>query len=150
MQHPSRKEVGFSLIELMIAVVIVGVIATVALPAYQQQILKTKRKMGNGELLEVLARQEQFFVNNKQYAGTLDLLGYPANPYAIDSNGNSLAATAADRIFTIQLSSVTLSSFKVSALPQLAQTKDTSCGTLQISSTGVKTASSGNHSICWK
>ena len=66
MQYCSTKNRGFTLIEMMIVLVILGLLILVALPAYQQQILKTKRSLGKGELLEVLARQEQFFVNNKQ------------------------------------------------------------------------------------
>ncbi|MEH6571466.1 MAG: type IV pilin protein, partial [Halioglobus sp.] len=128
---------------------ILGILVLVALPAYQQQILKTKRSLGKGELLEVLARQEQFYVNNKQYALTLDVLGYAANPYAIDADGNDVAATASNRIYQIKLVAATTSSFNVQAIPQLNQVKDTRCGSLQISSVGAKTVSSGAATGCW-
>ena len=143
------KSSGFTLVELMIVVAILGVLVMVAMPAYQGQVLKTKRSMAKGELLSVLARQEQFYVNNKQYAATLDLLGYHANPYAIDADGNDIAVTSANRVYRIQLSSVTTSFFAVQAIPELRQAKDTNCGTLQITSVGVKSASSGSVANCW-
>ena len=149
MQYCSTKNRGFTLIEMMIVLVILGLLILVALPAYQQQILKTKRSLGKGELLEVLARQEQFFVNNKQYALTLDLLGYAANPYAIDADGNDVVTTASDRLYRIELVAPLANSFSVKAVPQLGQAKDARCGSLQISSVGVKTASSGAATGCW-
>ncbi|MEH6570882.1 MAG: type IV pilin protein [Halioglobus sp.] len=149
MQYCSTKNRGFTLIEIMIVVAILGILVLVALPAYQQQILKTKRSLGKGELLDVLARQEQFYVNNKRYADTLDLLGYAANPYAIDADGNDIATTASNRIYRIELSAVTTSSFNLQAIPQLNQAKDTRCGSLQITSVGTKTVSSGATTGCW-
>ena len=145
---------GFSLLELLIAIAIVGILAALALPAYQYQIMQTKRSLGRAEVLAVLARQEQFYVNNKQYAATLDQLGYVANPYAIDSQGNTLELSAHNRIYRIQLSAVTLqssrvTSFTVEAIPQLRQAADNSCGTLQMTSTGLKSATAGSVERCW-
>jgi type IV pilus assembly protein PilE len=151
MQSKPGKGAGFSLIELMIVIVIVAVLAGVALPAYQEQVLKTKRGRGKAELLEVMARQEQYFVNNKIYAGSLIDLGYPgtAAAYAIDIDGNDDAVTAVDRIYLIQLST-TPPTFTLQAAPQLGQVKDTRCGTLQVTSTGAKSATgSGGADECW-
>lgn len=149
MEEKPIKSRGFTLVELMIVVAIISILALVAMPAYQNQVLKTKRSLGKGELLSVLVRQEQFYVNNKQYAATLDLLGYNTNPYAIDADGNDVGASSPERIYRIQLSSVTASSFKLQAIPQLRQAKDTGCGTLQITSVGAKSASSGTVANCW-
>ena len=133
----------------MFVVVIVGVIMVVALPAYQNQVLKTKRSLARAELVAVAARQEQFFVNNRQYSSTLAGLGY-ADPYAIDEEANDVSSTSGDRIYTISLTTVSATSFTVQAVPQLGQTKDALCGTLQLTSTGVKSASgSGGTGECW-
>lgn len=142
------RAVGFTLIELMIVVVIVGVLLLVALPGYEQQTLKTKRALGRAELLDVMARQEQYFVNNRQYATSLADLGLD-NPYAIDADANNVATDAANRVYIIALpsASATATAYTVTATPQLDQAKDT-CGTLQITSTGVKTAG-GDDTLCW-
>jgi len=149
MDQSLRQQRGFSLIELMFVVVIVAVVLVVALPAYQAQVIKTKRSLGRAELVAVAARQEQFFVNNRRYSSTLAGLGY-ADPYAIDAEANDVATSNGDRIYTISLATVSTTSFTVQAVPQLGQAKDSLCGTLQLTSTGVKSASgSGGTGECW-
>ena len=99
--------------------------------------------------MEVLARQEQFFVNNRQYATTLAALGL-SDPYAIDANGEEVLITADERIYEISLVSPTTAAFSVRALPQRGQTKDSWCGTLTISSTGVQSETgSAPLAECW-
>ena len=137
---------GFTLIELMIVVAIVAIILAVALPGYQQQVLKTKRSLARGELLEVVARQEQYFVNNKQYATDLTNLGYPTNGYGIDDDTNAVALGAG--LYNISLASATTTAFTLEADPTGGQTRDTRCGKLTLSSTGVKGAD-GSVSTCW-
>lgn len=142
---------GFSLIELMIVVVIVSILIGVALPAYQEQILKTKRGVARAELQTLLARQEQFFVNNRQYASTLVSLGF-TNPYAIDADGEPVATTSGSRTYTVSITNVTgtpPTAFTLQAAPQLGQAKDR-CGTLSITSTGVKAKTgAGFDAECW-
>jgi type IV pilus assembly protein PilE len=143
------KAAGFTLIEMMIAIVVVGILLMVALPGYQQHALKSKRSLGRAELQEVMARQEQYFVNNRQYATSLADLGL-ANPYAIDADANDVAADSANRIYTIALASATALAYTLTATPQLGQADDTQCGTLQITSTGVKSATGSAGAVeCW-
>ena len=145
------KARGFTLIELMIVVAIVSILLAVAIPGYQQQVLKTKRSLARGELLEVLARQEQYFVNNKSYALNLQTgLGYPANGYYIDTDGNDLA-TAGGAIYLIQFNGApATTAFTIEAIPQGGQIKDSRCMTLSITSVGVKAETgSGDTAECW-
>ena len=149
MNELSRKSAGFTLIEMMIVIVVVGILLMVALPGYERQTLKTKRSLGRAELQEVMARQEQYFVNNRQYATSLVDLGL-ANPYSIDADANDVDTSSGDRIYTIALPSATALTYTLTATPQLGQVKDTLCGTLQITSTGVKSASgTGGAAQCW-
>ncbi len=138
MRNSRQTSAGFTLVELMIVIVVVAILVGIALPGYQKHVIKTKRSIAKGELMEVLARQEQFFVNNRQYAVSLDALGY-TNPYAIDTDGDVVLTTATNRIYQIELVSPTTTAFSVRAVPQLGQTNDQWCGTMTISSTGVKT-----------
>jgi type IV pilus assembly protein PilE len=144
-----KKKNGFTLIELMTVVVIVAILLMVALPSYQQQIRKTRRSLGRAELMEVMARQEQFFLNHRLYASELTDLGYPTSPYAIDTDGNDDLAAATDRIYLIDISTLP-NSFTLHAIPQLSQSGDRLCGTLSLSSIGLKAATgSGSPSECW-
>jgi len=144
-----EKRKGFTLVELMVVVLIVAVLLTVALPSYQQQVRKTRRSLGKAELLEVMARQEQFFLNHRQYAGVLTDLGYPASPYAIDTDGNDGPTAATDRIYLIDISTLP-NSFTLYAIPQLSQSGDRLCGTLSLTSIGLRAATgNGSPAECW-
>lgn len=152
----SPRAQGFTLIELMVAVAIVALLIVIALPAYNQYVIAAKRSLARAELLKVTARQEQFFVDNKKYAATtLADLGYPGVTYAINSHGDAVAATAADRIYVIRLAAspaATTMAFTLEAVPQLQQAKDTKCQTLTLSSAGVKGlagGATGSVADCW-
>jgi type IV pilus assembly protein PilE len=140
---------GFSLVELVVVVLVLGILMTLALPAYQQQLRTSRRSLAGAALLEALIRQEQFFLQHRQYAQGLTDLGYPAQRYAIDAQGNTLTADAPHRIYLINLAT-RVNSFTLSAIPQLGQAKDRLCGTLSLESTGTKRVSGpGSLSQCW-
>lgn len=154
MSHKRKLSTGFTLIEMMIVIAVVAILVLVALPAYQDQIRKTKRTVAKSELQDLLARQEQFFVNNRQYATDLTLLGFGNDTsYMINSDGDEVDGTASDRIYSISmLSGASATAFTLAAAPVLAQAKDTRCHTLQITSAGVKSlggGATGSVSDCW-
>ena len=64
-----KKEKGFTLIELMIVVAIVGILAAVALPAYQNYVIRTKRADATGALMAATNAMERHRANNFSYAG---------------------------------------------------------------------------------
>jgi type IV pilus assembly protein PilE len=59
---------GFTLIELMIVVVIVGVLSAIALPSYRSHIVRSARIAAQGDLLELAGLQEKIFLNSNSYA----------------------------------------------------------------------------------
>lgn len=76
MQYRSKK--GFSLIEVLIAVAIVGIIAAVAFPSYRSSVMKGNRSDGYTALNEIMQAQERYAVSTGVYTKDLSLLGYAA------------------------------------------------------------------------
>lgn len=144
----SRKH-GFTLVELVIAIFIVALSLALTLPAYQRQLSKTRRSLGSAELMQVMMRQEQYFLDYKQYAAALTDLNYPSSPYAIDAEGNAVSVLAGDRIYLINLTP-RQDHYTLYAIPQLTQAVDNLCGTLSLDSTGIKSATGeGAARDCW-
>ena len=136
---------GFTLIELMIVIVVVAILTAVALPAYQNSVLKSNRSAAKGVLFNVASRLEQFFINSKEYTDDLEELGLPA-AYYIDNQSD--VAPAASGIYLINLSTVG-GGYSISAVPQKFQAKDKQCGTFTLTDLGVKTATGSLAAQCW-
>jgi type IV pilus assembly protein PilE len=143
-----KRAAGFGLIEIIIAVAIVALLATVVLPNYQDSVMKTKRTAARGALMDVVSRQEQYFLNNKAYAGSLAALGL-ADPYYIDATAENVAATDDTRVYQISLDATTSTSYAVVATALLQQAKD-GCGNFTLASNGSRSVSGTQSSnVCW-
>ena len=151
-RSPARVR-GFTLIELMITVTILGILAAIAYPSYTQYVTRSKVGLAKSSLVQVMDRQAQFYVDNKGFATDLTDLGFGENGFAIDRNGKEVASTSSDRIYIISLANgASATAFTVQAVPQLTQatndTKHTRCGTLSITNTGIRSVS-GSNTDCW-
>jgi type IV pilus assembly protein PilE len=145
----NRQQSGFTLIELLVVVVVVAILLAVALPAYQRQVIDTRRTLASAALLDVMMRQEQFFLGHKRYAGVLTELDLPASPYAIDAQGNAVSVLAGERVYLIELTTRSYA-YTLYATPQLSQASDRRCGTLSLDSTGKKlVAGTATARECW-
>ena len=71
-----RSQRGFTLIELMMVVAIVAILLAVALPAYQNQMIRGHRAAAKSEMLDIANRQQQFLLANRSYAATVGELNY--------------------------------------------------------------------------
>ena len=70
---------GFTLIEIMVTVAILGILTAIALPSYTESVKKGKRSDAKVELLRLAQMQESYFVQNLSYAKDLTQLGFAAN-----------------------------------------------------------------------
>lgn len=66
-----RRIAGFTLIELMITVAVIGILAAVAYPSYQDYIRRAMRSQGQQFLMDIAQRQEQYLLDQRQYAAAL-------------------------------------------------------------------------------
>lgn len=77
-QYRSTAGSGFSLIELLVTLVIVGCLASIALPAYQQHLVKARRLAAQAQMMDLANREQQYLIANRGYAsrGELEAAGY--------------------------------------------------------------------------
>ncbi|MGJ8668456.1 MAG: type IV pilin protein [Oceanococcus sp.] len=70
-----RKQPGFTLVELLIVVAIVGLLAAIALPSYQQSVIKGRRAAAQGLLMDLAQREQQYFADSRSFTSDLAVLG---------------------------------------------------------------------------
>ncbi|MCH7881767.1 MAG: type IV pilin protein [Proteobacteria bacterium] len=131
---------GFTLIELMIVVVIIGLLFGIAIPSYQSSVLRAHRADAQGTLLDISAREERFLAQNNTYTTDISAatgLNLGTTTSAEGYYNLSVAACAGGTIAICYL---------VTATATGGQTNDTDCLTITYSSTGVRSGTTGN---CW-
>ncbi len=136
-----RSQQGFTLVELMVAIVIVGILAAIAYPSYVQYTVRSKRAAAEGFVMGLANRQEQYMLNARQYATTLAELGVTV-PEDVSRN---YTITEPIPVTT------TPPTYTITAVPIGGQAaNDTKCGSVSINQAGTKGASgTGTAAECW-
>lgn len=134
-----HKSKGFTLVEIMIAVVIVGIMTAIALPAYFQYVTDARRSDGRANLLQLAQFMERYYTANGRY---VDAAGNaPALPFT------EAPRDGADKFYDLALGVITAQTFTLTATPKNALAGD-ACGTLSLNQAGVKRAG-GSIDECW-
>lgn len=134
------KKNGFSLIELMTTVAIVGVLASIAIPTYKNYSIKSHRVEGKSLIMEIMQRQEKYYTENNTYTTNLSLLGYSSSPVTSEQGYYSVSASAAADGIT--------NNVVLTAQPIGSQSSDTECGSFKMNSNGQKSTSTSS-TTCW-
>ena len=68
-----NKARGFTLVELMVTLIVVAILMAIAIPSYRQSVIKGNRRAAQAVMMEMINRQEQYFVANRVYATEAEL-----------------------------------------------------------------------------
>ena len=136
---------GFTLIEILIVIAIVGILAAVAVPSYQESVRKARRSDAKVVLEAAAAAQERWYFQYNRYTGSVDDIG-----------GTSGMLLSPEGYYTVNIDisagtcGVANSCYVLTAAPVIGgpQSSDTQCVNFSLSHTGARTYT-GSSSDCW-
>jgi type IV pilus assembly protein PilE len=149
MNHPHRQR-GVTLIELIVVVIIVGILASVAIPSYRAYVIRSQRADAKDALLALATAQEKHYLQCNTYATAIDnatdcAAGELNHPAASKNGWYDLAIVAGDA-----------TGFTISATAAAGgnQFQDTACRSFRVTDRGVRTAfdsgNADNSAECWQ
>jgi type IV pilus assembly protein PilE len=142
----TSAEGGFTLVELMVTVAILGIVATIATTSYTSQIQKSRRTDARSALLDLAGREEKLFSTTNAYSQTGTQLGYAGFPVAVGSGYYTVNVVSPDPAQPV----ATQPNYLLTATTAGVQQADTQCVTLSIDQTGKQTSTgTATASTCW-
>ncbi|MBI3222017.1 MAG: prepilin-type N-terminal cleavage/methylation domain-containing protein [Nitrosomonadales bacterium] len=123
---------GFSMIELMIVVAIVGILAAIVVPSYRSSMIKGSRTAVQTELMKLASLQEKIYLNSSAYACNAVATAYNGN-----STGGLGVGTSDDGKYTFALSACATNTYTITAVP-VAGSNQVGDGCLSIQENGLR------------
>jgi type IV pilus assembly protein PilE len=121
---------GFTLIELMITVAVIGILAAVAYPSYNDYLIRASRSAAQSFMLDVSNKEEQFLLDARTYTAVTSNAGFSTLGLTVPAE--------VSRFYNLTVASVTASTYTIQAAP-IAGTRQASDGTLGLTNDGTKT-----------
>jgi type IV pilus assembly protein PilE len=130
-----RNNKGFTLVELMITVLVVGILASIAFPSYKEYMRKSKRAEARSALMQASMNMERYFSSNNIYSGA--------------TAGTVFPSSSASNNYSISIASVDDQTYSLVATPLQGQADDP-CGKLLLNQAGQKSVTGTLSSDkCW-
>ncbi|MCX7258353.1 MAG: prepilin-type N-terminal cleavage/methylation domain-containing protein [Polaromonas sp.] len=150
----SSKQDGFTLIELMITVAIIGILAAIALPAYTQHVVRANRSAAQSFMFSVANKQEQYMLDARTYAGgTTALTDLSLTVPAELSGKYTITVTCTMPTATGNCTGVAgTPAYVITGTPNgIQETRDAKCAILTLNQQALKTKSGTASAVsdCW-
>jgi len=137
-----KKLTGISFVEMVIAIVILGIIICIGVPSYLSYMLKSRRNEAKVALLDLATRMERYYSENNNSYASASITGNLGLSSATTTNGN----------YTLSIPTLSATTYTLQATPAAgsAQANDTECGNFTLTQAGVRGISgTGTIADCW-
>lgn len=145
------RSAGFTLVELMVVVLITAILASIAVPAYNSSVRKSRRTEAKTAIMDMAAREERYFATQQLYTTSTAALNYGSGALPV-SIGTYYSITEIDSNAPTSSSPGT---YKLYIMPSAgsAQLQDTACQTFMVDQTGKQSSldnsSNDSSTTCW-
>jgi type IV pilus assembly protein PilE len=138
-----RRQAGWTLLELVVALAILALLAAIAYPSYKWSVTKGRRADASTALLDLANRMEQYYAANNTFATATIAAGVTATD-VLTSNASQQG------YYTLWIYQQATNTYTIEARPTGAQAGDTLCNYFRLTSAGVKTVTGTlPSSRCW-